>query len=121
MQYAVTAALTMDRSHEVRLRADLRARAEVTTRRFNAIPGMSLVAPVAAFYAMPRVSLPPGRTDEDFVLGLLRATGVLCVHGSGFGMPPDGGYFRVVFLASPAELDDIYTLVEGFTGRFLSA
>jgi len=27
----------------------------------------------------------------------------------------------VVFLASPAELDDIYTLVEGFTGRFLSA
>ena len=121
MQYAVTAALTMDRSHEVRLRADLRARAEVTTRRLNAIPGMSLVAPVAAFYAMPRVSLPPGRTDEDFVLGLLRATGVLCVHGSGFGMPPDGGYFRVVFLASPAELDDIYTLVEGFTGRFLSA
>jgi alanine-synthesizing transaminase len=121
MQYAVTAALTMDRSHEVQLRADLRARAEVTTRRFNAMPGMSCVAPVAAFYAMPRVALPPGRTDEDFVLGLLRATGVLCVHGSGFGMPPDGGYFRVVFLASPAELDEIYSLVAGFTERFVSA
>jgi len=37
-------------------------------------------------------------------------------------MPPDGGYFRVVFLASPRNSDDIYTLVEGFKpGRFLSA
>jgi aspartate/methionine/tyrosine aminotransferase len=55
------------------------------------------------------------------VLGLLRATGVLCVHGSGFGMPPDGGYFRVVFLASPAELNEIYDLVASFTERFASA
>lgn len=121
MQYAVTAALTMDRSHQVALRADLRARAEVTTRRFNAMPGMSCVAPVAAFYAMPRVQLPAGRTDEDFVLGLLRATGVLCVHGSGFGMPPEDGFFRVVFLASPSELDGIYDAVEAFTRQFLGA
>jgi alanine-synthesizing transaminase len=121
MQYAVTAALTMDRSHQIQLRADLRARAEVTTRRFNAMPGMSCVAPIAAFYAMPRVALPAGRTDEDFVLGLLRATGVLCVHGSGFGMAKDGGYFRVVFLASPAELEEIYDAVAAFTERFLSA
>jgi len=121
MQYAVTAALTMDRSHQVALRADLRARAEVTVRRFNTMPGMSCVAPIAAFYAMPRVSLPAGRTDEDFVLGLLRATGVLCVHGSGFGMAKDGGFFRVVFLASPVELEEIYDAVAGFTERFLSA
>jgi alanine-synthesizing transaminase len=121
MQYAVTAALTEDRSHQIKLRADLRDRAEVTTRRFNAMPGMSCVAPIAAFYAMPRVQLPAGRTDEDFVLGLLRATGVLCVHGSGFGMPPDQGFFRVVFLASPAELDEIYDAVASFTRQFLSA
>ena len=35
---------------------------------------------------------------------LLRATGVLCVYGSGFGTKPEDGFFRVVFLASPAEL-----------------
>jgi len=121
MQYAVAAALTQDRSHQIQLRADLRARAEVTTRRFQAMPGMSCVAPVAAFYAMPHIELPAGRTDEEFVLGLLRATGVLCVHGSGFGMPPDGGFFRVVFLASPAELNEIYDAVAGFTERFLNA
>ena len=60
--------------------------------------------PSAAFYAMPQVALPPGVTDEDYVLALLRATGVLCVYGSGFGTDPADGFFRVVFLASPAEL-----------------
>ena len=59
---------------------------------------------------MPKVALPPGVTDEDYVLGLLRATGVLCVYGSGFGTAPADGFFRVVFLASPAEFSDIYDL-----------
>ena len=67
----------------------------------NAIPGMRCVAPRAAFYAMPSVTLPPGRTDEDYVLALLRETGILCVYGSGFGMPPEQGSFRIVFLADP--------------------
>ena len=72
------------------------------TARLNAIDGIRVVAPAAAFYAMPQVSLPPGVTDEDYVLGLLRATGVLCVYGSGFGTKPEDGFFRVVFLANPA-------------------
>ena len=54
------------------------------------------------------------------MLGLLRATGVLCVYGSGFGTAPEDGFFRVVFLASPAELGDIYDLIADFTGEFLS-
>ena len=65
---------------------------------------MRCVAPRAAFYAMPFVTLPPGCTDEDYVLGLLRATGILCVYGSGFGMPAAFGSFRVVFLGDPGEL-----------------
>jgi aspartate/methionine/tyrosine aminotransferase len=67
---------------------------------------------------MPKVDLPPGRTDQDYVLGLLRATGVLCVYGSGFGMPAEDGSFRVVFLASPEELDEIYDLMANFTAQF---
>ena len=73
-------------------------------RRLNAIDGLSVVPPAAAFYAMPKVALPPGKTDADYVLALLRATGVLCVYGSGFGTKPEDGFFRIVFLASPAEL-----------------
>jgi aspartate/methionine/tyrosine aminotransferase len=76
--------------------------------------------PSAAFYTMPKVALPPGVTDEDYVLALLRATGVLCVYGSGFNADPNDGFFRVVFLASPAELSEIYDLVEGFTRDFLA-
>jgi alanine-synthesizing transaminase len=121
MQYGVTAALTGDRSHQIAFRQALRERAELTARRFNAIPGMQVVMPQAAFYAMPQVTLPPGKTDEDFVLGLLRAKGILCVHGSGFGLPADGGYFRVVFLASPAELGAIYDDVADYAREFQSA
>jgi aspartate/methionine/tyrosine aminotransferase len=119
MQYAITAALRGDRSHQVTFRQALRERAEVTVARLNAIAGMSCVAPTGAFYAMPKVDLPPGRTDEDFVLALLREAGVLCVYGSGFGTRPEDGFFRVVFLASPAELAGIYATMAEFTARYL--
>jgi alanine-synthesizing transaminase len=121
MEYALVAALTGDRSHQQAFRSALRERAAITHTRFNAIDGITCVAPTAAFYAMPKVELPPGKTDEDYVLGLLRATGVLCVYGSGFATAPQDGFFRVVFLASPAELADIYELIGDFTGAFLSA
>jgi tetratricopeptide (TPR) repeat protein len=113
------AALTGDRSHQVAFRAALKERAAITTERLNAIPGVSCVAPTAAFYAMPRVTLPPGKTDEDYVYALLRATGVLCVYGSGFGTQAEDGYFRIVFLASPAELQGIYGLMADFTKEYL--
>lgn len=120
MQAAITAALSGDRSHQQGFRAALRERAELTTSRLNAIDGISCVAPTAAFYAMPKVELPPGKTDEDYVLGLLRSTGVLCVYGSGFGLPVGDGFLRIVFLADPKELDEIYDLMASFTGEFLN-
>jgi len=119
MQYAVQAALDGDRSHQASFRAALRARAAVTTAALNAIPGMSCAAPAGAFYAMPKLSLPPGRTDEDYVLALLREAGVLCVYGSGFGTRPEDGFFRVIFLAEPAELESIYATMAAFTRDYL--
>jgi len=121
MQYAVAAALTGDRSHQTAFRSALKERADVTTTALNAIPGVSCVRPTAAFYAMPKVELPPGRTDEDYVVALLRATGVLCVYGSGFGMRPEDGYLRIVFLASPEDLRDIFALMAQFTADYLRA
>jgi alanine-synthesizing transaminase len=120
MQYGIHAALTGDRSHQREFVRELRVRADLTTKRLNAIPGMTCVAPQAAFYAMPKVDLPHGVTDEDYVLALLRATGILCVYGSGFGMPADQGFFRVVFLASPDELGAIYDDMASFTASFLA-
>ncbi len=120
MEHALAAALTGDRSHQQTFRNALRERAAVTYEQLNAIDGITCARPHAAFYAMPRVDLPPGKTDEDFVLGLLRAAGVLCVYGSGFATAPGDGYFRVVFLAAPADLRDIYTLIAEFTREFLN-
>ncbi|NQW03880.1 MAG: aminotransferase class I/II-fold pyridoxal phosphate-dependent enzyme [Acidobacteria bacterium] len=120
MQHAVTAALTGDRSHQQEFVQALALRAKLTTDRLNAIPGMSCVAPQAAFYAMPKVDLPPGVTDEDYVLALLRETGILCVYGSGFGQPAGDGFFRVVFLAPPDALAAIYDDIGAFTGDYLS-
>ena len=119
MQFAVTAALTGDRSHQITFRQALAERGRLTAEAFSAIPGMQCVAPRAAFYALPSVTLPPGRTDEEYVLALLRETGVLVVHGSGFGVPASEGFFRVVFLANPTELASIYADIASFTGEYL--
>ena len=119
MQFAVAEALLGDRSHQPTFRTELKKRAEITAKSLNAMPGMSCVAPIAGFYVMPQLQLPAGKTDLDYVLGLLRATGVLCVYGSGFGMPADGGFFRIVFLASPDELKEIYGLMADYTKKFL--
>jgi alanine-synthesizing transaminase len=120
MQFAITAALTGDRSHQAAFVAALRERAELTNTALNAIPGIRSVPARAAFYVMPRVSLPRGKTDEDYVLGLLRTRGILCVPGSGFGMSPDAGCFRIVFLATPRELSAIYSDISSFTREFLA-
>jgi aspartate/methionine/tyrosine aminotransferase len=105
----------------VRFRAALQERAALTAERLRTIPGFTCVTPRAGFYAMPSLALPPGRTDEDFVLSLLRATGVLVVYGSGFGLPPTAGFMRIVFLADPAELTEVYRLMDSFTAEYLRA
>jgi aspartate/methionine/tyrosine aminotransferase len=81
---------------------------------------MTCVPPKGAFYAMPSVQLPKGKTDEDYVLALLRETGILCVYGSGFGVAPDAGFFRIVFLAPPDELREIYADIGRFTADYLA-
>jgi alanine-synthesizing transaminase len=119
MQFGIEAALTGDRSHQREFVRELKLRAAVTAERLGQIDGLRLVPARAAFYVMPQVVLPAGVTDEDYVLGLLRATGILCVYGSGFGMPADHGFFRIVFLASPTELGAIYDDLATFTTDFL--
>ena len=118
MQRAIVPALTGDRSHQQRFRTALRERAELVFQRANAIPGITSTKPLAAFYAMPKIDLPPGKTDADFIIELVHATGVLCVHGSGFGMNPSDGYFRMVTLAPPSELNEIWDLIAGFTAGY---
>ena len=121
MQFAIMAALTSSDDHKASFLDALRERAAVSTRRLNGIEGISCVPSKAAFYAMPKVELPPGLTDEDYVFGLLRETGLLCVHGSGFGTAPGDGYLRIVFLSPPPDLEAIYDKIAAFTAQFRAA
>ena len=119
MQHAVAPAILGDRSHQATFRAALAERGRITAEMLNAIPGIRCVPPRAAFYAMPSVALPPGHRDEDYILALLRATGILCVYGSGFGVPAERGAFRIVFLANPADLTRVYDDIGAFTREYL--
>jgi alanine-synthesizing transaminase len=121
MQRAIAPALKGDRSHQPLFRVALGERAKIVYTRANATPHMTLTMPKAAFYAMPKVELPADKTDEQYVLALLHATGVLCVHGSGFGMDPRAGYFRMVFLAPPVQLHEIWDLIGEFNKTFLAS
>ena len=82
------------------------ARADVTAARCRHAGHDAAFAP-AGFYAMPKVDLPPGQTDQDFVLGLLRARASCASTGRASACRRRTGFFRIVFLASPEELDEI--------------
>jgi len=73
---------------------------------------LSSVVPQAAFYLMVKTDHLAGRTDEQFALDLLEASGVLVVHGSGFGCDPADGYFRLVYLAGEQTLDAAFDGIE---------
>jgi alanine-synthesizing transaminase len=113
-QYAVAPALQGSQAHIPEMMARLRQRRDLTVRRLNAIPGISCVEPAGAFYCMPRIQLPGVADDEAWVLRLLRETGVLFVHGSGFGQRPGTQHFRVVFLPPAEVLSQAYDLLEQF-------
>ena len=56
--------------------------------------------------------------DEPFIKELIRATGVVVVHGGGFGQKPGTQHFRVVFLPPEATLRRAFAAISHFiTGR----
>ena len=116
-QYAVRPALEGDRAYLSEFMRALRARRDFVTRAVRNIEGLSCVEPAAAFYAMVGVDDPAGRPDERFVLDLLEETGVLVVHGSGFGADPAPCHFRLVYLADEQTLAAVFDRL----ARFLRA
>ncbi len=113
-QYAVAPALEGPQDHIPEMMKRLRVRRDLTVRRLNSIPGLSCVEPAGAFYAMARLQIPGVVDDEAWVVDLVRRTGVLFVHGSGFGQRPGTQHFRVVFLPPPEVLDRAFDLVEQY-------
>ena len=116
MQHAIAAALDGEKAFIAAALDKLRRRRDITYEMLNSVPGISCVRPEAAFYAFPRLDIEGN--DEDFVKGLIRETGVVAVHGSGFGERPGTNHLRVVFLPPEEVLRKAYaSLLEFLPSR----
>ena len=111
-QYAVAPALEGSRDYIANFLSEIKRRRDLATARIDTIDGLSCVVPQAAFYLMVKTDNLNGRTDEQFAIDLLEASGVLVVHGSGFGCNPADGYFRLVYLAGEQTLDAAFDGIE---------
>ncbi len=113
-QHVIPVALDGDHSYLTEVMQRLRVRRDLTHQRINAIEGMNCTLPEGAFYVMAQMERLAGAKDEEFILSLLRATGILFVPGSGFGTRAEDGYFRIVYLPEPEVLDRVYAQLEQF-------
>jgi aspartate/methionine/tyrosine aminotransferase len=113
-QYAVEPALAGSREFQRDFLSELKSRRDFCVERVRKNESLSCETPAAAFYLMIKAEKLGGRTDEEFVLDLLKETGVLLVHGSGFGMDPQQGYFRMVYLADETTLGEVFSRIDQF-------
>jgi len=105
-QVAAAAALNGPQDFVTRAVAEYKARSEIVTEGFSAIPGLEVRAPEGAFYLFPKCAAYIGRTapdgtriDNDTALAsyLLTAGKVATVPGAAFGVEP---YIRLSFATS---------------------
>ena len=116
VQKAAATALTGPQDHIKEMTGKLRKRRDYACKRLNKMEGMSCSKPEAAFYVFPRIHGVGSkwRSDREFVLELLKETGVLFVHGSGFDPFYGSGHFRGVFLPPVETLEQAFNEVERF-------
>jgi alanine-synthesizing transaminase len=116
VQKAGTAALNGPQEEINDYVAKLKQRAEYSWKRLNEIDGISCAKPEGAFYVFPKIHDVGSRwkTDLDFVLHLLKETGVLTVNGSGFDPVYGAGHFRVVTLPPIETQEEAFNLLERF-------
>ncbi|WP_268544088.1 aminotransferase class I/II-fold pyridoxal phosphate-dependent enzyme [Candidatus Nitrosotenuis cloacae] len=98
VQYAALESLRGPQGYVNEFVSELKKRRDFVVKRLNSIPGLSCTNPRGAFYAFPKIENNRYKSDQEFVMELLRKTGVLTVHGSGFGTKYGSGHFRIVFL-----------------------
>jgi alanine-synthesizing transaminase len=116
VQKAGIAALNGPQDHVKDLVRRLRQRRDYAWKRLNEIEGLSCAEPEGAFYVFPKIHAVGSkwRTDLEFALDLLKETGVLFVHGSGFDPIYGAGHFRGVFLPPVRTLEQAFNEVERF-------
>ena len=105
VQKAAVAALQGPQEYIAETVTKLKKRRDLVVKRLNEIDGISCKLPNGAFYTFPKILHNHWKDDKDFVLNLLDKTGILTVHGSGFG-ELGRGHFRIVYLPNEQVLEE---------------
>jgi len=119
VQKAGIAALNGPQDHIKETNRKLRERRDYAWRRLNEIDGISCAKPEAAFYVFPKIHTVGSlwKTDMEFAVQLLKETGVLFVHGSGFDPVYGAGHVRGVILPPVEILEQALGELEAFMKR----
>ena len=110
-QQAGIVALRDGEPYIAELRAQYAQRREQVMRALAALPGVSLPAPLGAFYAFPRISA--ASDSAAFTAALVKETGVALAPGVGFGRDGEG-YIRVCFASTEATLAEALSRLRNF-------
>lgn len=92
----------------------LKRRALLLAEGLGRIPGYSCQPITGAMYAFPKVTLPAGRSDEEYCMALLERSGVCVVPGSGFGQMAGTAHFRTTILPPGDQLEEVVKRIEEF-------
>lgn len=114
VQHAALESLRGPQDYIPKFVSELKKRRDYTIKRLNGMHGLSCSNPKGAFYAFPKIENNKYKSDKEFVLDLLKSTGVLTVHGSGFGTQYGSGHFRMVFLPEIPILEQALDKIEQF-------
>jgi tyrosine/nicotianamine family aminotransferase len=119
IQFAGIEALRGPQGHITEMVSKLKRHRDLFWKRANEIPGLSATKPAGAFYLFPKVKAVGERwkSDYEFVTELLKETGVLLVHGSGFDPAYGKDHFRAVFLPDESVLAEAFDAIEDFMKR----
>jgi len=113
MQYAIKIALEGPQNHIEEAIVKLERRRDICMEILNGIEGISCVSPKGAFYAFPKIE--KDIDDKKWVEGLIEQTGVVTVHGSGFGCP---NHFRIVLLPDENTLEKACKSIAKYMKKF---
>jgi alanine-synthesizing transaminase len=116
VQRAGIAGLQGPQTHIKKMVDELRKRRDYACKRVEEINGLTCRKPKGAFYVFPRITEigEKWRDDTEWVLELVKKTGVLLVQGSGFDPVYGSGHFRSVFLPQLKTLEEAFNKIDTF-------
>jgi alanine-synthesizing transaminase len=119
VQKAAVEALRGPQNHISSMMKKLQERRDYSHKRLKDIDGINCAEPKGTFYFFPKVDEIGSRwvNDMAFVRDVLENTGIVFVHGSGFGSAYGSGHFRGVFLPPMETLEKTFNRLDNFMNQ----